>query len=70
MRHPPRSSLLVVGAPAFPLMGTAVAPLVTASGAAPACTVECSGHALISRYDGTPTSFGIGPRDRLRSLDG
>ncbi|MFI1480364.1 hypothetical protein [Streptomyces sp. NPDC020747] len=51
-------------------MGTAVAPLVTASGAAPACTVECSGHALISRYDGTPTSFGIGPRDRLRSLDG
>jgi endoglucanase len=29
-----------------------------------------SGPALISHYDGTPTSFGIGLRDHLRSLDG
>ena len=41
MRHPPRSALLLV-AGAVALIGTAVAPVVTASGAAPACTVEYS----------------------------
>src|SRR5690349_8871490 len=41
MRHPPRLSLLVIGA-AVALVGTAVAPVVTASGATPACTVEYS----------------------------
>ncbi len=70
MRHPPRSPLLLVGAVEFPLMGTAVAPVVTASGAAPVRTVECSGHALISHYDGTPTSYPIGLRAPLRTLDG
>lgn len=29
-----------------------------------------SGPALISGYDGTPTAYGIGLRDHLRSLDG
>lgn len=34
-------------------------------------TWNCNtGPALISNYDGTPTSFGIGLRDHLRSLDG
>jgi hypothetical protein len=34
-------------------------------------TWDCSsGPALISNYDGTPTSFGIGLRDHLRSLNG
>ncbi|WP_329927772.1 hypothetical protein [Streptomyces sp. SP17BM10] len=28
------------------------------------------GPALISRYDGTPTAFGLGLRDHLRALDG
>src|SRR5690349_959396 len=41
MRHPPRLPLLVVGA-AVALVGTVVAPVVTASGATPACTVEYS----------------------------
>ncbi|MEV6194677.1 cellulase family glycosylhydrolase [Streptomyces sp. NPDC051920] len=41
MRHPPRLSLLVIGA-AVALVGTALAPVVTASGATPACTVEYS----------------------------
>lgn len=42
MRHPPRLPLLVVGAAARVPMGTAVAPVVTASGAAAARTVEYS----------------------------
>ncbi|WP_329332759.1 cellulase family glycosylhydrolase [Streptomyces sp. NBC_00663] len=46
MRHPPRSGprsgLLLAGAAAIALLGTAVAPVVTASGATPACTVEYS----------------------------
>ncbi|MFF7177106.1 cellulase family glycosylhydrolase [Streptomyces sp. NPDC008121] len=34
-------------------------------------TWNCSsGPALITSYDGTPTSFGIGLRDRLRALNG
>ncbi|MEV6943514.1 cellulase family glycosylhydrolase [Streptomyces sp. NPDC051172] len=41
MRHPPRSGLLLVAA-AVSLLGTAVAPVVTAQGAAPACSVEYS----------------------------
>ncbi|WP_405930479.1 cellulose binding domain-containing protein [Streptomyces sp. NBC_00827] len=41
MRHPPRLGILVLGAAAA-LIGTAIAPVVTASGAAPACTVEYS----------------------------
>ena len=33
-------------------------------------TWDCSsGPALISGYDGTPTSYGIGLRDHLRALD-
>lgn len=40
MRHPPRSGLLVVLGAAVALVGTAVAPVLTASGATPACTVE------------------------------
>ncbi|MFI1733310.1 cellulase family glycosylhydrolase [Streptomyces acidicola] len=47
MRHPPRSGLLLVAA-AVALVGTAVAPVVTASGAAPACTVE---YSVTSRWD-------------------
>ncbi|MHA5047222.1 cellulase family glycosylhydrolase [Streptomyces sp. SD15] len=47
MRHPPRSGLLVVGA-AVALVGTAIAPVVTASGAAPACTVE---YSVTSQWD-------------------
>ncbi|WP_329268849.1 cellulase family glycosylhydrolase [Streptomyces sp. NBC_01451] len=42
MRHPPRSGLLVVLGAAVALLGTAVAPVLTASGATPACTVEYS----------------------------
>ncbi len=42
MRHPPRSGLLVVLGAAVALVGTAVAPVLTASGATPACTVEYS----------------------------
>ncbi|MBG0851193.1 cellulase family glycosylhydrolase [Streptomyces spinoverrucosus] len=42
MRHPPRSALLLAGAAALALVGTAVAPVVTASGAGPACVVEYS----------------------------
>ncbi|MDX2822342.1 cellulase family glycosylhydrolase [Streptomyces ipomoeae] len=42
MRHPPRSGLLLAGAAGLALVATAVAPVVTASGAAPACTVEYS----------------------------
>ncbi|MFF3818533.1 cellulase family glycosylhydrolase [Streptomyces bluensis] len=41
MRHPPRSGLLLVAA-AVALVGTAVAPVVTAAAAAPARTVEYS----------------------------
>ncbi|MFI6333902.1 cellulose binding domain-containing protein [Streptomyces sp. NPDC050535] len=41
MRHPPRLGMLVLGA-AVALVGTAIAPVVTASGAAPPCTVEYS----------------------------
>ncbi|MFI7411894.1 cellulose binding domain-containing protein [Streptomyces sp. NPDC049627] len=34
-------------------------------------TWDCSsGPSLISHYDGTPTSYGIGLRDHLRALDG
>ncbi|TPQ16283.1 cellulase family glycosylhydrolase [Streptomyces sporangiiformans] len=47
MRHPPRSSLLLAGA-AVALMGTAIAPAVTASAAAPACTVE---YSVTSQWD-------------------
>jgi endoglucanase len=41
MRHPPRSLLLAV-AGAVALVGTALVPVVSASGATPACTVEYS----------------------------
>ncbi|MFE0509798.1 cellulase family glycosylhydrolase [Streptomyces sp. NPDC058964] len=41
MRHPPPSVLLAV-AGAVALVGTALAPVVSASGATPACTVEYS----------------------------
>ncbi|MFD8929037.1 cellulose-binding domain-containing protein, partial [Streptomyces mirabilis] len=47
MRHPPRSALLVVGA-AVALVGTAIAPVVTASGATPACTVD---YSVTSQWD-------------------
>ncbi|MFG2254359.1 cellulase family glycosylhydrolase [Streptomyces mirabilis] len=47
MRHPPRSGLLVVGA-AVALVGTAIAPVVTASGATPACTVD---YSVTSQWD-------------------
>jgi hypothetical protein len=34
-------------------------------------TWDCSsGPSLISNYDGTPTSYGIGLRDHLRALNG
>ena len=48
MRHPPRLLFLTVGAAATALVGTAVAPVVTASGAAPACTVE---YSVTSQWD-------------------
>ncbi|WP_405728313.1 cellulase family glycosylhydrolase [Streptomyces sp. NBC_00028] len=52
MRHPPRSGprsgLLLAGAAAIALLGTAVAPVVTASGATPACTVE---YSVTSQWD-------------------
>jgi endoglucanase len=41
MRHPPRSVLLAV-ADAVALIGSVTVPVVTASGAAPACSVEYS----------------------------
>ncbi|MCX5052755.1 MULTISPECIES: cellulose binding domain-containing protein [unclassified Streptomyces] len=41
MRHPPRSCLLAVAA-AVALVGTAVAPVVSAQGATPSCSVEYS----------------------------
>lgn len=41
MRHPPRSMLLAV-AGAVALLGSVTVPVVSASGAAPACTVEYS----------------------------
>ena len=47
MRHPPRSGLLVVAA-AVALVGTAVAPVVTAQGATPACSVE---YSVTSQWD-------------------
>ena len=47
MRHPPRSGLLVVAA-AVSLVGTAVAPVVTAQGATPACSVE---YSVTSQWD-------------------
>lgn len=47
MRHPPRSGLLAVGA-AVALVGTAIAPVVTASGATPACTVD---YSVTSQWD-------------------
>ena len=40
MRHPPRSVLLAVVAGAVGLVGTMTIPVVTAQGAAPACSVE------------------------------
>ncbi|MGW3727486.1 cellulase family glycosylhydrolase [Streptomyces sp. NPDC000851] len=48
MRHPPRSGLLLAGAAALALLGTAVAPVVTAQGATPACTVE---YSVTSQWD-------------------
>ncbi|WP_210584938.1 cellulase family glycosylhydrolase [Streptomyces sp. GESEQ-35] len=48
MRHPPRSGLLLVLSAAVALVGTAIAPVVTASGATPACTVE---YAVTSQWD-------------------
>lgn len=47
MRHPPRSVLLAV-AGAVPLPGSVSVPVVTASGATPACTVE---HSVTSQWD-------------------
>ncbi|MET7594281.1 cellulose binding domain-containing protein [Streptomyces sp. NPDC004082] len=47
MRHPPRLALSVAGI-AVALAGTAIAPVVTASGAAPACTVE---YSVTSQWD-------------------
>ncbi|MGW2718574.1 cellulase family glycosylhydrolase [Streptomyces sp. NPDC001492] len=47
MRHPPRSGLLLVAA-AMALVGTAVAPVVTAQGATPACSVE---YSVTSQWD-------------------
>ncbi|MFC9627968.1 cellulase family glycosylhydrolase [Streptomyces mirabilis] len=47
MRHPPCSGPLVVGA-AVALVGTAIAPVVTASGATPACTVD---YSVTSQWD-------------------
>lgn len=51
MRHPPHLShlfRLLLGA-VLATAGTAAAPMVTASGSAPACTVECS---TVSTWDG------------------
>lgn len=47
MRHPPRSVLLAV-AGAVALLGSVTVPVVTASGAAPACTVE---YSVTSQWD-------------------
>ncbi|MFD3496621.1 cellulase family glycosylhydrolase [Streptomyces sp. NPDC058678] len=47
MRHPPRSVLLAV-AGAFALVGSMTVTAVTASGAAPACTVE---YSVTSQWD-------------------
>lgn len=47
MRHPPRSVLLAV-AGAIALVGSVTVPAVTASGAAPACTVE---YSVTSQWD-------------------
>jgi endoglucanase len=47
MRHPPRSVLLAVTGAAA-LVGAALVPVVSASGATPACTVE---YAVTSRWD-------------------
>ncbi|WP_411149984.1 cellulase family glycosylhydrolase [Streptomyces sp. A30] len=47
MRHPPRSVLLAV-AGAVALVGSVTVPVVTASGAAPACTVE---YSVTSQWD-------------------
>ncbi|WP_179382474.1 cellulase family glycosylhydrolase [Streptomyces sp. SA15] len=47
MRHPPRSVLLAV-AGASALVGSVTVPAVTASGAAPACTVE---YSVTSQWD-------------------
>src|SRR5436190_8895662 len=47
MRHPPRSGLLAFAA-AVALVGTAVAPVVTAQGATPACSVE---YSVTSQWD-------------------
>ncbi|WP_155057450.1 cellulase family glycosylhydrolase [Streptomyces blattellae] len=48
MRHPPRSGVLLVLSAAAALVGTAIAPVVTASGATPACTVE---YTVTSQWD-------------------
>ncbi|MFF0016616.1 cellulose binding domain-containing protein [Streptomyces sp. NPDC005374] len=42
MRHPPRSVLLVAAVGAVSLIGAVTVPVVTASGATPACSVEYS----------------------------
>ncbi|MFG2956705.1 cellulose binding domain-containing protein [Streptomyces sp. NPDC048291] len=47
MRHPPRSVLLAVTG-AVALVGAALVPVVSASGATPACTVE---YAVTSQWD-------------------
>ncbi|MDQ1024879.1 hypothetical protein QF035_002461 [Streptomyces umbrinus] len=71
MRHPPRSSLLVAGAADLCHGHRMRVGRCTASGVAPACPVECSELTLIPHDDGTPTpSYGIGLRERPRSLDG
>ncbi|MFD7811752.1 cellulose binding domain-containing protein [Streptomyces sp. NPDC059785] len=48
MRHPPRSAYFLTVGAAVALIGTAIAPVVTASGAAPACTVE---YSVTSQWD-------------------
>lgn len=48
MRHPPRLPRSAVGAAAPAFVGIAVAPVGTASGAAPACTVE---YSVTSQWD-------------------
>lgn len=71
MRHPPRLPLLVAGAADLCHEHRERLGRVTASGVASACPVECSELTLIPHGDGTPMpSYGIGLRDRLRSLDG
>ncbi|MGW4733787.1 cellulose binding domain-containing protein [Streptomyces shenzhenensis] len=47
MRHPPRSVLLAITG-AVALLGTALVPAVSASGATPACTVE---YSVTSQWD-------------------